>query len=252
MSRVLQPSTAALLDRVGLGEGMRCLDVGCGGGDVTLELARRVLPGGCALGVDIDGVKLGLARQEAAAASVDNVDYADLDVVVAHFEAEFDLVYARFLLTHMSDPGGVLGLLVRALRPGGVIAVEDIDYSATFCRPESEAYRRSVRLYSEIARARGGDPEIGLRLPHLLGESGCEDVRAAVFQRAGFGQDAHERVKLVMAVTAETFADSAVADGFATAEEMEPLVDELYRLAADPNTFMSLPRIVQAWGRRPG
>jgi SAM-dependent methyltransferase len=252
ISRVLQPTTAALLARVGLGEGMRCLDVGCGGGDVTLELARRVLPGGRALGVDVDDVKLRLARREAAAASADNVDYANLDVVAARFEAEFDLVYARFLLTHMPDAGRVLTLLVRALRPGGVIAVEDIDRSGMFCRPESEAYRRSVALYSETARNRGGDPDIGLRLPGLLVESGCEDVRATVFQLAGFGQEPHDRdVKLVIPVTTETIADAAIEEGFATDEEMKRLVDELYRLAADPHTFMSLPRMVQAWGRRP-
>ena len=64
LARAMQPTTSALLDRVGVTPGMACLDVGCGGGDVTLELARRVIPGGSAVGADLDETKLSLAREK--------------------------------------------------------------------------------------------------------------------------------------------------------------------------------------------
>jgi 2-polyprenyl-3-methyl-5-hydroxy-6-metoxy-1,4-benzoquinol methylase len=75
VSRVMHASTTSLLDRLDLRDGLACLDVGCGGGDVTLELARRVAPHGKAVGTDIDQTKLELARQEAQQQGVTNVEY---------------------------------------------------------------------------------------------------------------------------------------------------------------------------------
>jgi trans-aconitate methyltransferase len=62
LARSLAPSTVSLLDRVNVQTGQDCLDLGCGGGDVTLELARRVGPSGSVVGIDFDEVKLDLAR----------------------------------------------------------------------------------------------------------------------------------------------------------------------------------------------
>ena len=66
LGRVMRPSSMSLFDRLGLTDGLACLDVGCGGGDATLELARRVAPRGSVVGVDIDETKLQIARAEAA------------------------------------------------------------------------------------------------------------------------------------------------------------------------------------------
>src|SRR3954469_4264147 len=80
LARTLHTGTSALFDRLGVGAGLCCLDVGCGGGDVTLELARRVGPRGRVIGVDLDAAKLDLARQEAAAQGLINVEFRTLDV----------------------------------------------------------------------------------------------------------------------------------------------------------------------------
>jgi ubiquinone/menaquinone biosynthesis C-methylase UbiE len=142
LSRAMAPLTGSLLDRVGVARGMACLDAGCGGGDVTLELSRRVGRAGRVVGIDIDQTQLALAREEAAAAGRQNVEYYEHDVTRDDPEGGFDLVFARFLLTHMPDPAAACRRLARAVRPGGLLAVEDIDFSGAFCHPWSEAYRR--------------------------------------------------------------------------------------------------------------
>src|SRR6476660_7355285 len=83
LARTLHAGTSALFDRLGVGAGLRCLDVGCGGGDVTFELARRVGPRGWVVGVDIDAAKLDLARQDAAAEGMANVEFRMLDIRTA-------------------------------------------------------------------------------------------------------------------------------------------------------------------------
>src|SRR5437773_8769793 len=104
LSRILRPTTLALFDRVGIRPGMRCLDSGCGGGDVTLELARLVGAAGHVVGIDIDATKLDLARQEAAAQGLGHVEFRQIGIDQWQPQREFDLVYARFLLTHLTDP----------------------------------------------------------------------------------------------------------------------------------------------------
>jgi 2-polyprenyl-3-methyl-5-hydroxy-6-metoxy-1,4-benzoquinol methylase len=135
LARVMWPTTRELLGRVGVPEDARCLDVGCGGGDVTIPLAR-LAHRGRVVGTDIDETKLELARAEALPAGVENVEFRLEDLTEPPRRAEwFDLVYARFLLTHLADPAEAVARLVARLEPGGVLVVEDIDCSGHFLPP---------------------------------------------------------------------------------------------------------------------
>jgi SAM-dependent methyltransferase len=243
LSRPLAATTEALLRRAGAAGAASCLDVGCGGGDVTLRLAA--LSGGRVVGVDIDETKLALARGEAGEAAV---EYRRHDIAAAPLGEAFDVVYARFLLTHLTDPAGACERLLAAVRPGGRLAVEDIDYGGCFCHPESPAFQRYCEWYTAAARRRGCDPDIGRRLPELLEGAGFEDVEVSVVQPVG-RRPGDE--KLAVALTMENIADSVVSEGVAEREEIEPVVEELFRLAADARTTMSYPRIVQVTARRP-
>jgi ubiquinone/menaquinone biosynthesis C-methylase UbiE len=135
ISEVMLPTTAQLLDTVGLGTGMKCLDVGCGGGHVTLFMAYLVGPHGKVVGTDSDGAILTLARQDAEAAQLDNVEFRHTDAAVCPGEGEYDLVYARFLLTHLSEPEKCLEAMARACISQGFIVLEDIDFTGSFCYP---------------------------------------------------------------------------------------------------------------------
>jgi ubiquinone/menaquinone biosynthesis C-methylase UbiE len=108
ISDALGESTISWLEAAGLGPGMRCLDLGCGGGDVTLAIARLVGSTGSVLGIDMDAVKIELAGREAADEQLSNVEWRTGDAAVLDAAAEFDLVYARLLLTHLPDPVAVL------------------------------------------------------------------------------------------------------------------------------------------------
>jgi SAM-dependent methyltransferase len=247
LARVMRATTLALLDRLQLRDGLACLDVGCGGGDVTLELARRVAPGGKAVGADLDETKLDLARREAREQGVTNVEFRLSDVRQAVAVPEFDVVYARFLLTHLSDPADAVAAFRRQVRPGGLVAVEDIDFSGCFTYPESKACARYRELYCTVVRRRGGDANIGPRLPLLLKRAGLEDVGVGVAQPMGIDGE----VKLVEALTMENIAEAVLQEGLATRAEIDEVTRGLYEFAADPETLAGVPRVVQAWGRRP-
>jgi 2-polyprenyl-3-methyl-5-hydroxy-6-metoxy-1,4-benzoquinol methylase len=250
LARAFGPTTAALLDRVPITAGMRCLDAGCGGGDVTRELARRAAPGRV-LGVDFDTTKLALARAEAEAEGIHNVDYRAGNIVDTELAQEYDAIYARFLLTHLTDPAGTIARFVAGLRPGGVLIVEDIDFRGMFCHPASAAYDRYVDLYMRTTWARGVDPNIGPRLPALLTGAGLADVHLNVVQPAATGTAGVEGdIKRLGPMTLESIADSAIAEQLISRDDLGALLDELYELARDTTTLVALPRVMQTWGYR--
>ncbi|HEX2528984.1 MAG TPA: methyltransferase domain-containing protein [Geminicoccus sp.] len=249
LARVMRPATLALLARAGVHGGMDCLDVGCGGGDVTTELARLVGPAGKVTGIDFDPVKVEIAREESAAFGLHNLQFqvGDVREDLSSLPAA-DLVYARFLLSHLPAPEAVLGQLVAHARPGGLVVLEDIQISGHVVHPPSWAHDAFVDLYLRTGRARGADPEIGPKLPGLLQAAGLVDVQAQVAQPVGLQGE----MKLVSAMTMETIADAVLAAGLADHARIDAIVDELRRMAGDPATLVSIARVVQSWGRKPG
>jgi len=95
---------------------------------VTFELARLSGPTGQAIGVDLDETKLELARQEKEQWHLSNIRFEKQDLTEWEPNELFDIVYARFLLTHLSEPAALLSVLCQHLSPGGVIIIEDIDF----------------------------------------------------------------------------------------------------------------------------
>jgi SAM-dependent methyltransferase len=246
LAGVMAPATIALLDRAGIPAGGRCVDVGCGGGHVTAELARRVGEDGCVVGIDADEPLLQLAAEDIAAAGLANVEFRCQDASLLD-EREYDVAYARLLLSHVSDPDDVIAAMTASLRPGGVLIVEDLDITDFPCYPPTRAHDRLVELYGETIRRRGGDPLLGRSLPTRLARSGLRTVGAAVSQPCALRGEA----KLVPATALRAMTASVVGEGIADPEEVTRIVFELHRHAADPTTLMGMPRIVQAWGTRP-
>jgi SAM-dependent methyltransferase len=246
LSRIMRPSTDALLRRAGIALGMTCLDAGCGGGDVAFDMARMVSAEGRIVGTDVDDTKLDLARAEAAQAGLANVEFRRSDLRTETPGESFDLAHARFLLSHLADPAAALANLRASLRPGGILAVQDIDLGGFFCEPEPPAFRRFVELYSQVARNRGGDPELGRRLPTLVARAGFVDVRMNLMQRASTEHD----LKLITALTMENIVDSVLTDGLADRAEIDRLIAELHDFASRPDTIGATPRIFEVWALR--
>jgi len=246
LARIMRPSTLNLFEQIRLQPGMTCLDVGCGGGDVTFEIARLVGPAGRVVGIDIDQTKIEMARREATELELSGVEFSVSEIGQSSGTAEFDVAYARFVLTHLGHPAEALAWMRDQLRPGGVAIIEDIDFSGHFCHPDSASFRRYVELYTEVVQRNGADPHIGPRLPALLLDNGFQAVEMHVVQPAGIDGE----VKLMAPITMENIADSVLAQNMAAGEEIDRIVDDLYAVAQDHRTVMSLPRVVQAWGYR--
>lgn len=246
LARVMLPTTTQLLDCVGLIRAMKCVDVGCGGGHVALLMASKVGPEGRVIGTDTDGEILALARQDAEAANVTNVKFQQLDACACLRHEKFDVAYARFLLSHLNEPENCLAAMVEACLPGGRIVIEDTDFAGSFCYPTCAAYDRYKQLYQELVQRRGGDPNIGAKLPAMLRRAGIQRVELNVIQPAHI----HGEGKLMAPLTMSRISDALTAEELATEDEVGQILTELNRATADCETVISLPRIFQVWGKR--
>lgn len=245
LSSVMYEATTSLLVRAGVAPGDRCIDLGCGGGHVSRQLARLVGPRGTVIGVDLDPEVLSLARHDADREGLSNVTFHASDATSVP-GGPYDLAYARFLLSHVGDPTAVLSAMSGALAPGGLVIVEDTDFPGNFCYPDSPAYRRFGELYRETVRRRGGNADIGPALPSLLQAAGIAEVAVNVVQPTGLSGD----VKRLTPLTLERIWQSVLEEGLASQADLEMLDADLRDLCDDPSTVMSAARVIQAWGRK--
>jgi ubiquinone/menaquinone biosynthesis C-methylase UbiE len=234
-----------LLERVGVIAGMKCLDVGCGGGHVTILMARAVGPEGLVIGTDIDAEILALAREDVEAAKLTNITFQQRDACARLWHKEFDVAYARFLLSHLNEPENCLAAMIEACAAGGTIVIEDTDFEGSFCYPPCAAHERYKQLYQELVERRGGDSNIGRKLPAMLHRAGLPKVELNVIQPAHI----HGEGKLMAPLTMSRISDALVAEGLATECEAQQIRTELNEIAADSETVISLPRIFQVWGK---
>lgn len=223
--------------------GMRLLDVGCGPGTITLDLAERVSPGPT-IGVDRDAGIVAEARTLLDSRQVSGVEFRTADAYALEFEDEcFDVVHAHQLLQHLTDPVAALREMRRVLRPGGVLAVRDGDYGGFVWAPSDPLLDRWLELYHDVCRHNGADADAGR---HLLGWA-----RAAGFTeiypssstwtfadpeaRRWWGELWAERI------TSSSVGEQAVDYGLSTRDELEAIADAWRRwLVQDDGFFVVL------------
>jgi SAM-dependent methyltransferase len=164
---------ATALERLGLRSGWRCVDVGAGGGDVSVALAEVVGRDGRVYAVDSDPLARDeVARSAAAHSQVLAITQAAEDLTLPE---PVDLAFCRFLLMHVHDPAAVLARMAGAVRPGGWVVAQE---------PVTSAGRvGGAPLSMPDAR----HPDVGDRLPELTVRAGLELVDAWAEAPAGYG-----------------------------------------------------------------
>lgn len=231
--RTAENSAGYLLDH--LRPGMDLLDVGCGPGTLTVDLARRTAPGRT-VGIDV--------AAEAVAAARDHVGATDVPVelVTGDFRERglvprsFDVVHAHQVLQHLQDPVGALRALAALARPGGgIVAVRDADYPAMVWAPAEERLDRWRETYLAVTCANGASADAGRHLLRWAHDAGLHDATyttstwtfATSEDRAWWAGLWADRT------VASAFAEQAVAYGVATVDELASMADGWRVWAAD-------------------
>lgn len=140
---------------------MRILDVGCGPGTITVDLAVLV-PEGQVTGVEHSPEVLESARALAAERDVKNIRFETGDIHALEYpDNTFDIAHAHQVLQHVGDPVQALREMRRVVKPGGLVAVRDSDFSIMTWYPNIDGLVDWQKLYIQVARSNGGEPNAG-------------------------------------------------------------------------------------------
>ena len=200
----LAPFGQTTLDAAELRAGQRVLDLGCGCGTTTLELARAVGPSGQAVGIDISSTMLEHARQRATQTSVANARFENADAQTHAFrDGDFDVIYSRFGNMFFDDPVAAFGNLRRALKPGGRLSLccwQAVQSNPWMLVPTMAAMQHVTIEMPADPHAPGpfalADPE---RVRSILERAGFRDVRIEPFTpTVTFGGTIEEAVSIMM------------------------------------------------------
>jgi len=239
--RTAENSAAYLLPH--LAPGQRLLDVGCGPGTITLDLAGRVAPG-AVLGID--------AAPEVVAAAVEARDRAGIDEATVALTVgdvyaldapagSFDVVHAHQVLQHLHDPVAALREMRRVLAPGGLVAVRESDYGAFVWAPPDPVLDRWLDLYHQVTRANRAEADAGRYLPGWFRSAGFHDLEvtssnwtfADADDRSWWGGLWADRV------VGSAFAGQAIEYGLAEGDELQEMAAAFRRwAAADDGVFL--------------
>ena len=230
--RTAQNSAAYLLDS--LEHGQDLLDVGCGPGTITLDLAARVAPGRV-VGIDAATVVVAAAARLAEEVRAPNVTFATGDAYSLDFpDGSFDVVHAHQLLQHLADPVAALREMRRVLRTGGILGARDSDYAAFAWAPADPLLDRWLELYHEVTRRNGGEADAGRYLLGWANAAGFREVRTSSSTWTFAEPDSREWWGGLWAdrVRDSSFADQAKSYGLTSAGELDQLAGAWRRWAA--------------------
>jgi SAM-dependent methyltransferase len=230
------PATFRRAQALGVAAGWSCLEAGAGGGSVARWLAQRVGPSGRVVAADLDVTLL---------RSIDAppLELREMDLAADELPTDaFDFVHTRLVLLHIPARDAVLRRLVAALRPGGVILLEEDDIYPVLANARG-AYRDAWVAFLQLMGAAGTDPEWARDAPERLGELGLVDVGAEIDGQLFRGGSDPARF---WSLTWQQSRDRALALGVPG-----EVVDAGRAVLADPDRWFHGPAKIASWGRRP-
>jgi ubiquinone/menaquinone biosynthesis C-methylase UbiE len=246
-------NTERVFREVGLGPGMRVLDLGSGAGDVALLVARLVGEHGSVVGVEQSAHAVAGAQRRIAQAGYDNVsivqgDIGALDDVLDAHESSFDAVVGRAILMYLPDPVAVVRASARRLRPGGLLCFREPDMTYEWVAPRSPLWDQVRDWFLQTATRAGFNPRMAFQLPRVLRAAGLPHPELRLDAVIGQGPNA----------PADFWADFVCGLvpameklGVATAAEVDAptLTDRLKAETEARDGIVLCPLIVSAWTR---
>jgi SAM-dependent methyltransferase len=247
LHEIYGPGTEALFHRVGLRDGLRVVDVGCGSGNIACWVAEQIQPNGRVLAIDVSGDQIEQARRQAQRRNLRNIDFQVANAYSPRLpEGSFDLAYCRLVLTHLTRPVEALQAMRSLVRPGGKVVCEELDIGCWLCDPPAPAMNRFFELNGALGERRNEDFRLGASLHRLFREVGFARPEVG----ANFVLALRGEQKRLLWMTFTEFASELVSEGLSTQAEVDRVAAELKTVADDEMTLFGFPLVAQVWAER--
>lgn len=250
-SQLYDAITRRFLNDAGVGNGMKVLDIGCGPGDVSLTAAELVGPDGSVVGVDVNPDIIGTARDRAHSAGFSNVEFRTGDARTLDVGSDFDVLTGRLVLMYMGDPAEALRQLTARLRPGGIVAFQEAEFSDYHKRADTPVANDLIEWAISVFKRSGAHIEMGLNLFGAFVDAGLPEPEMHLAAPVG-GPENWTGYRFVVEAF-RSLVPLMEEFGIATAEEvdLDTLAERLRNeVVATKRAFM-LPPHVTAWAVLP-
>lgn len=233
-------------------EGMNVLDVGCGPGALTLDLAARVGAGGRVQGVDIEGDQFDHGIAAAAQRGLENVSFRLGSVYeLEEGPGSFDAVLAHATLYHLARPAEALGEIRRVLRPAGVVGLRDSDFGGDLCEPCPLELEVAWELGRRVLTHHGADVSFGRKHRRLLNRAGFEVLSiSATYDMFSLGGGAKAFAEFWIGYLGKEHRELILTEGWSSGEQIERSCTALEEWASSPDAMYARARC-EAVGRKP-
>jgi ubiquinone/menaquinone biosynthesis C-methylase UbiE len=231
--------------------GLSVLDVGCGPGSITRGLAERVAPGQV-VGVDLSRETLEAASRDAAARGLHNLRFQEGSVYELPFsDASFDVAYAHQVIQHLREREAALREMLRVLRPGGLLAIREVDWDTVAYWPRDPWIDRFVEVHLKTWYRNGGEPAMGRRLRALFNDAGVTDLRvtASVWCYTTPADTIEWGESYANRLLTSPMGERAIEYGYATRAEVEAMAAAFRAWAVHPDALWTFTHVA-ALGRK--
>jgi SAM-dependent methyltransferase len=245
-SAAMAQESAIMLDRIGVGSGWSCLDLGCGPGGIIGLLSERVGKSGRVVGLDADPIFLKHAREHASGNVefvVGNAYHTDLP------SGGFDLVHIRFVASTAGDPETLLREAIRLARPGGTVALQEPDMATLNCYPPHPAWDRLKAALKGAFTIVGADIHLAQRLFAVVRHAGLDDVQYRPFL---LGISSTHPMIDYLTSTVESLRGTIIDRRLMTDDGFDAALADCRDHLSHPDTVFTTYTVAQVWGRTAG
>lgn len=238
-----------LLDQVGIQPGWRALDIGCGPIGILNLLSERVGEHGVVIGLEREPRFAEMARAEIAKRGLRNVEIVEADALSSDVEKNsFDLVHERLVMVNVSARERLLSEMISLARPGGTVALEDIDNVSWLCHPAHPSWDVFRDAFHTVFHAGGGNGFVGRALPEMLRSAGMQNVQVRIDVDTPAPGD-YRRTHLVALI--DSLRDKVIARGLLDEKTLAGHRTALLEHLENPATVVVDKLFVQAFGQTP-
>jgi SAM-dependent methyltransferase len=240
-------TTETALRRAGLAQGMRVLDIGSGGGDVSLIAAELVGPSGFVLGIDRSPQAVAAAGRRLDRAGIRQVRFAVSELEAFATDVPFDALIGRFVLMYLPDPAATLRALIRHLRPGGIVAFQEMEMRSARGYPDAPLFARCIDWYAAAIERAGFESGMGGKLFATFQSAGLPTPQMIAAGR--FEGGPRSPGYALMAANLRTMLPMLLHSKVVSAAEvgLETLAERLRQEAVEGGRCLMFPLLVSAW-----
>ncbi len=241
-------NTRDTFKRLGIKEGMSCVDFGCGGGETTLLMAEMVGRSGHVTGIDLSPKVTEFCKRKAEQRNLKNLEFIVTDFYDTKLDEKFDLVYSSFALEYLDDPQRGIREILRVAKNGANIVIEDSDNEVWYYYPDDESVQQFRVVISKIVKFMGGDDSFGRKLYSFLRKAGLNpQIEAST--RCITKQNLE--IWDVTLRVAEKLREHIVGAGLVESTQFDRMMSELKNFLKREDAIFFLPIMVRAIARKP-